>query len=69
MLIPVRCWSCGAMVADKYPAYKAGASLSSLGVRRYCCRRMFISFVDTAECGLWYTHEVADPPGHTGGGP
>lgn len=51
------------MVADKYPAYQAGASLSSLGVRRYCCRRMFVTFVDTAECGLWYTHEVADPPG------
>jgi len=54
MLIPVRCWSCGKVVAHKYQQYKeaieAGeepaAVLDDLGFRRYCCRRMFIGHID-----------------------
>lgn len=55
MLIPVRCFTCGNLVADKNTEYsnrvKAGEDpakvLDSLNVRRYCCRRMFISSVET----------------------
>lgn len=51
VLIPVRCFSCGAVVADKYEEYaervkngeSADAVLDALGVKRYCCRRMLIS--------------------------
>ncbi|HUC38999.1 MAG TPA: DNA-directed RNA polymerase subunit N [Candidatus Acidoferrum sp.] len=55
MMMPVRCFSCGAVVADKWDEYDrrvnkgkedAGAVLDDLGVKRYCCRRMFISNVD-----------------------
>ncbi len=55
MLIPVRCFTCGGLVADKYFEYKDRVKsgeedakiLDSLGINRYCCRRMFISSVET----------------------
>ncbi len=55
MLIPVRCFTCGGLIADKHAEYsnrvRTGEDpakvMDSLGVKRYCCRRMFISNVDT----------------------
>jgi DNA-directed RNA polymerase subunit N len=55
VLIPVRCFTCGGLIADKYFEYKdrlkSGEEdakiLDSLGINRYCCRRMFISSVET----------------------
>ena len=55
MLIQVRCFTCGGLVADKNAEYsnrvKAGEDpakvLDSLNVKRYCCRRMFVSSVET----------------------
>ena len=54
MLIPVRCFSCGKVIAhlwDKYDERTKGGEdpgdvLTDLGVERYCCRRMFVSHVD-----------------------
>ncbi|MFQ6136460.1 MAG: DNA-directed RNA polymerase subunit N [Candidatus Hydrothermarchaeales archaeon] len=53
MIIPVRCFSCGGMIADKYEEFKRRvekenpkAVLDSLGVKRHCCRRMILSHVD-----------------------
>ncbi len=54
MIIPVRCFSCGKVVGDKWEPYSkrvaAGESpkevLDDLGVGRYCCRRMLLSHVD-----------------------
>lgn len=53
MIIPVRCFSCGSVIADKYEEFKRRAEkedpkhvLDSLGVRRYCCRRMLLSQAD-----------------------
>jgi len=53
-MLPIRCFSCGALVAHEWERYKArveggerpGKVLDSLKVGRYCCRRMFISGVD-----------------------
>jgi len=50
MLIPVRCWSCGKVIAHKYEEYKeavvngedAAIVLDNLGMERYCCRRMLL---------------------------
>ncbi|CAI9831004.1 MAG: DNA-directed RNA polymerase subunit N [Nitrosopumilus sp.] len=55
MLIPVRCFTCGSLIADKYSRYQEGAkagrdpaeTLASLGVTRYCCRRMLLTSVET----------------------
>ena len=54
MLIPVRCFTCGAVVGGKYEAYKARSEagepaakvLDDLQVVRYCCRRMLLTHAD-----------------------
>ena len=54
MIIPVRCFTCGKVVADKYEpfqeAVKAGKTpkdaLDKVGLTRYCCRRMILSHAD-----------------------
>ena len=32
------------------------------GVKRYCCQRMLLGYVDTVTARLAYVHEVHDPP-------
>ncbi len=57
MLVPVRCFTCGNLVADKLEDYqnriRAGEDnakvLDSLNVKRYCCRRMLITSVETIQ--------------------
>ncbi len=57
MLIPVRCFTCGNLIADKYEDYqnriKSGEEpvkvLDSLGLKRYCCRRMMLTTVETMQ--------------------
>lgn len=54
MIIPIRCFSCGKLIGDKWEEYAkrvkagedAGVVLDSLGVTRYCCRRMLLSHVE-----------------------
>ncbi|EQD62486.1 RNA polymerase, N/8 Kd subunit [mine drainage metagenome] len=55
MMMPIRCFSCGAVVADKWDEYDRrvnkehedpGKVLDSLGVKRYCCRRMFVGNIE-----------------------
>jgi DNA-directed RNA polymerase subunit N len=55
VLVPVRCFTCGNLVADKYAEYSNRVQvgedpakvMDSLNVKRYCCRRMFVSSVET----------------------
>ena len=57
MLVPVRCITCGNLVADKFDEYqnriKSGEEplkiLDSLGIERYCCRRMMLTTVETIQ--------------------
>lgn len=57
MLVPVRCFTCGTLVADRYSEYvsrvKSGEDpakiMDSLGIKRYCCRRIFVSTVETID--------------------
>ena len=57
MIIPVRCFTCGKVVGSAFEAYqkrvKTGESpekvLDSLGLERYCCRRMILSNADLIE--------------------
>jgi DNA-directed RNA polymerase subunit N len=57
VLIPVRCFTCGNLIADKHEDYqnrvKAGEDpgkvLDSLGLKRYCCRRMMLTSVETMQ--------------------
>ena len=57
MLVPVRCFTCGKLIADKYEDYqnkvKTGESpqkvLDELKIERYCCRRMLLTTVETIQ--------------------
>ena len=57
MLIPVRCFTCGDLIADKFDDYqtklKAGEDpekvLNELQINRYCCRRMLLTTVETIQ--------------------
>ncbi len=57
MIIPVRCLSCGKLIGDKWEEYArrvkagedAGVVLDSLGITRYCCRRMLLSHVEVID--------------------
>ncbi len=54
MIIPVRCFSCGGLIAHKWEEFnekkKAGTdvmtALDELGFDLYCCRRKFVSHID-----------------------
>jgi len=57
VLVPVRCFTCGSLVSDKFEEYqnkvKSGEEpakvLDSLGIKRYCCRRMLLTTVETIQ--------------------
>ncbi len=54
MIVPVRCFSCGKVIAEHYDEFRnrtergeaAEKVLDDLGIERYCCRRMVFSHVD-----------------------
>lgn len=54
MMIPVRCFTCGALIGDKWEEFARRVSseenpkkvLDDLGITRYCCRRMILSNVE-----------------------
>jgi len=54
MIIAVRCFSCGKPVGHLYEDYKkrieagenSGKVLDDLGVKRFCCRQLFLAHVD-----------------------
>jgi len=57
MYFPIRCFTCGAVLADKYEEYskrvKEGKNpakvLEELEIDRYCCRRMFLAHVEVMD--------------------
>lgn len=62
MIIPIRCFSCGKCIADKWEKYKLlleeglekVEALESVGLRRYCCKRMFLGHVELIDKLLLY---------------
>lgn len=62
MLIPVRCFTCGNVIGDKYRKFieyiNGGVdpkdALDKLGLRRYCCRRMILTHVDIIDQFMIY---------------
>ena len=52
---PVRCFTCNKVIGNKLREYekkikttkkKKQNILASMGIHRYCCRRMFLGYVD-----------------------
>jgi len=54
MIIPVRCFSCGKVVGHLWEEFNQKVEkgedpkkvLDDLGLKRYCCRSLFVSHVD-----------------------
>ncbi len=54
MIIPVRCFTCGKVIGHLYADFKKRVEneekpdkvLNELGLKRYCCRQMFLGHVD-----------------------
>ncbi|MBD3253591.1 MAG: DNA-directed RNA polymerase subunit N [Candidatus Lokiarchaeota archaeon] len=54
MIIPIRCFSCGTLIADKLKPYldliekgePAEKAFEEVGLERFCCKRMIVSHVD-----------------------
>ena len=54
MIIPVRCFSCGKVIGHLWEDYKKrveagedpGKVMNDLGLKRYCCRAIFLGNVD-----------------------
>jgi DNA-directed RNA polymerase subunit N len=63
MIIPVRCFTCGKPIGQLWEEYKektdkgenAGKVMDSLGLERYCCRRMLLTHADLMDDLLLYT--------------
>jgi len=66
VIIPVKCFTCGKLVGDKWEEFatriKAGENardvLDSLDVKRYCCRRMLLSNVEIIDEVLRFYEEA-----------
>lgn len=54
MSMPVRCFTCGKVIAQYEDAYNKlliengnkGDFFDSIGLKKICCRRMFLGYVD-----------------------
>lgn len=57
MMIPVRCFTCGKVIGHLYEEYARKVAsgeqpkdvLDSMGLNRYCCRRMFLGHVELVD--------------------
>ena len=67
MLVPIRCFTCGGLVGDKYEEFvnnKDGEEspskvLDDLGLKRYCCRRTILSTVEFIDQMMPYYEALA----------
>ncbi|HEY4673749.1 MAG: DNA-directed RNA polymerase subunit N [Thaumarchaeota archaeon] len=67
MLVPVRCFTCGSLVGNKYEEFQKrvkegeepGKALTKMGVKRYCCRRMLLAATTTIDQVIPYYESLA----------
>lgn len=66
MMVPIRCFSCGKLIGDKWEEFakrvkngeQPGKVLDELGLTRYCCRRMILSNVEVIDEILKYYEQL-----------
>ncbi len=58
MMRPIRCFSCGKPLGDKYEEFERRVKeegedpeevLNDMDIDRYCCRRMILTSIDSTE--------------------
>ena len=62
-LIPVRCFSCNTIIGDKWNKYQShlnngitqNNALVAIGLRRYCCKRMLLGYVELIDKLILYS--------------
>jgi DNA-directed RNA polymerase subunit N (RpoN/RPB10) len=63
MICPIRCFSCGQVVANKYEEFvrlvnvekkTPQEALDKLNVKKYCCRRMLLTHVEVIDDVMKY---------------
>jgi DNA-directed RNA polymerase subunit N len=67
MLVPVRCFTCGSLIGDKFEEFnkrkeeggEAAKILDELGLERYCCRRMILASMDVLDQMIPYFEALA----------
>ena len=66
MIIPIRCYTCGKLIGDKWEYYndllKSGKSqpeaFEILKLKRYCCRRIILGHVDIIDTIMQYDYKL-----------
>jgi len=66
MIIPVRCFTCGKLIGNKWEEFarrvetgeEPGEVLDDLSMKRYCCRRMLLSHVEIIDEVLRFYEEA-----------
>jgi DNA-directed RNA polymerase subunit N len=66
MIIPVRCFTCGRLIGDKWEEFarrvkdgeEASDVLDDLGIKRYCCRSMLLAHVEIIDEVLRFYEEA-----------
>jgi len=67
MLIPIRCFTCGSLIGDKYEEFvrrikngeEAKKVLDDMKIERYCCRRMLLTHIEVIDQILPYYEAIA----------
>ncbi|MBM3897467.1 MAG: DNA-directed RNA polymerase subunit N [Thaumarchaeota archaeon] len=67
MLVPVRCFTCGSLVGNKYEEFQRrvkegeepGKVMTKMGVKRYCCRRTLLAATTTIDQVIPYYESLA----------
>ena len=69
MLIPVRCFTCGKVIAHEWEKYLTlinhhtkNEALELIEFNTFCCRRMFLSHVDIAKQLILVSNNKDGPP-------
>jgi DNA-directed RNA polymerase subunit N (RpoN/RPB10) len=71
MIIPIRCYTCAMVIANKWVIYQellktmsAKEALKILNLERYCCRRMLLTHVEIIDKLLKFDHYDHKIPNH-----
>ena len=59
-MIPIRCFSCGKVLANKYEKFityeDKEQAYKDLGIERYCCKTILLTSIDTHDLLSGYEH-------------